>query len=420
MPDTRNTNGEHYLEVIEARSRVFRIMYDTIIQVESADEEQMYHIICNNLLNICMAKGCALAAYDPESQQLTLKSVHTSAGRLVDIGDRSVTLSRELQNLFGSRFLIECEDSVQQSEMGALFHEVLGISSEEQHAAFSCVQGDEILALGAMQIGKTQRLRMKDLIESYLKLAGMLIQRGNALKKLEQQAVQLEEWNRELKNRVDAQLGELERMGRLKRFLSPQIAELIISSDKESVFDSHRSNITVLFCDLRGFTAFSETAEPEDVIQVLRDYHAMIVPLVFQFEGTVDSFIGDGVMVFFNDPVPCTEPSRRAVEMAIEMRKRVQTLSIKWEKQGFNLGFGVGIAEGYATLGIVGFEERIEYSAIGSIPNLAARLCGEAQDCQILVSPRVQASLEGVVTMEPVGELNLKGIHKPVPAFNVP
>ncbi|MEJ1340086.1 MAG: adenylate/guanylate cyclase domain-containing protein [Candidatus Sedimenticola sp. (ex Thyasira tokunagai)] len=420
MSHSDDSRVEHYLEVMESRSRVFRLMYDTVIEVESADEQQIYDIICKNLRSICGAKHSAIASYDAASKTLSLRSTHSEAGARGDAGEKSLSLSQELETLFTSQYLIQCEDSDQLTQVSTLFSDALSSCTDEKYAAFSCVQGGELLAIGALQIETDQRLRMKDLIESYLKLAGMIIQRSNALKTLERQAVQLEEWNLELKIRVDKQLAELERMGRLKRFLSPQLAELIISSDNESVLDSHRRNITVVFCDLRGFTAFSETAEPEDVIQVLRDYHELVGPLVFQHDGTVDSFIGDGIMVFFNDPVPCTEPSRRAVEMAIEMRDRVKSLSAKWEKLGFHLGFGVGIAEGYATLGIVGFEGRIEYSAIGSVPNLAARLCDEARDRQILISRRGAASLEGVLEVKPIGVLNLKGFHEPVPAFDVP
>jgi len=420
MTNFTDTGDEHFLEVIESRSRVFRIMYDTIIEVESVGEQEIFEILCKKLLIISGAKGCALASYDAASKALRLKAVHTQTAVQPSVGDSAIQLSPELKELFTSRYLIECKGIGPMTQLGELFQDALGICIEENHAAFSCVQGQELLAIGALQMETGKRLHMKDLIESYLKLAGMIIQRSNALKTLEQQAVQLEEWNRELKNRVEAQLAEIQGMSRLKRFLSPQIAELIINSENESALDSHRRNISVVFCDLRGFTAFSETAEPEDVIQVLRDYHELVGPLVFEYEGTIDSFSGDGIMMFFNDPVRCSDPSRRAVEMSVEIRNRVKLLLTKWKKLGFNLGFGVGIAEGYTTMGMIGFKDRIDYSAIGSVPNLSARLCGEAKDGQILVSSRVAASLEGVIKLEPVGDLELKGFHKPVPAFNVP
>ena len=237
--------------------------------------------------------------------------------------------------------------------------------------------------------------------------------------RLEAQSLQLAEWNRTLEQRVEAQLAELERMGRLKRFFSPQLAELIVSSGEERLLESHRREVTVVFCDLRGFTAFSETTEPEEVMGVLREYHAAVGALIFRFEGTLERFTGDGLMVFFNDPVPCPDSAARAVRMAMAMRQRVGELTEKWRKRGHQLDFGVGIAQGYATLGRIGFEGRFDYAAIGRVTNLAARLCAEAQGGQILVSQRVYAAVEALVEAEPLGELELKGFHRPVTVYNV-
>jgi class 3 adenylate cyclase/CheY-like chemotaxis protein len=236
---------------------------------------------------------------------------------------------------------------------------------------------------------------------------------------LRAQSDQLAEWNRTLEQRVADQLAELERVGRLRRFLSPQLADLIVSSGDERLLESHRREITVVFCDLRGFTAFAETAEPEEVMGVLREYHAAMGGLIFQFEGTLERFAGDGLMVFFNDPLPCPDPAARAVRMAVAMRERVGTLAETWRKRGHQLGFGVGIALGYATLGKIGFEGRFDYGAIGTVTNLAARLCDEARGGQILISQRVFAAVEDLAETEPAGECNLKGFLKPVPAFNV-
>jgi class 3 adenylate cyclase len=185
------------------------------------------------------------------------------------------------------------------------------------------------------------------------------------------------------------------------------------------MLESHRRDITVLFCDLRGFTAFAETTEPEEVMSVLHEYHANLGALIHKFEGTLDRFTGDGLIVFFNDPLPCPNPPVRAVRMAIEMRKCVEDLAVKWRKYGHELGFGIGIAHGYATLGRIGFEERFEYAAIGSVVNLAARLCAEANSGQILVDPKVHSAIETLADTEPAGELTLKGFHRPVKAFNV-
>ena len=195
---------------------------------------------------------------------------------------------------------------------------------------------------------------------------------------VQEQAAQLEEWNRTLEQRVAAQVAEIERLGTLKRFLAPQVAELIVSAGDERLLESHRREITVVFCDLRGFTAFAETSEPEEVMGVLRQYHAALGELIFRHEGTLERFVGDGLVVLFNDPLPCPDPSARAVRMAIEMRARVAELAEGWRRQGHELGFGVGIAQGYATLGRIGFEGRFDYAAIGPVANLASRLCDEA------------------------------------------
>jgi adenylate cyclase len=237
--------------------------------------------------------------------------------------------------------------------------------------------------------------------------------------RLEAQALQLADWNRTLEQRVAEQLAELERIGRLKRFFSPQLAELIVSTSEEKLLESHRREVTVVFCDLRDFTAFSETTEPEEVMEVLREYHTALGELIFRFEGTLERFAGDGLMVFFNDPVPCPDPAARAVRMAVAMRQRVGELTGTWRKRGHQLDFGVGIAQGYATLGKIGFEGRFDYAAIGTVTNLAARLCGEAAGGQILISQRVYAAVEALAVADQVGELSLKGFVKPVPAYNV-
>jgi adenylate cyclase len=225
--------------------------------------------------------------------------------------------------------------------------------------------------------------------------------------------------NRGLEARVAEQVDELGRVGRLKRFLAPQLAELIVSQGDEKILESHRREIVVVFCDLRGYTAFTETAEPEEVLDFLREYHGALGPLVAQHEGTLDQFSGDGIMVFFNDPVPIPDPAERAVKMSIAMREAAGELIAAWRPRGCELGFGVGIAWGYATLGQIGFADRSGYTAIGTVCNLAARLCDEAKDGQILVSGRVAAAVTGVAPLEDLGNLELKGLSRPVAAFNV-
>jgi class 3 adenylate cyclase len=233
------------------------------------------------------------------------------------------------------------------------------------------------------------------------------------------QAAELASLNRTLEARVQEQVAQLERLGRLKRFFSPQLAELIVAGGADDPLRSHRREVTVVFLDLRGFTAFAETSEPEEIMGVLREYHAEMGRLIVAHEGTLERFTGDGMMVFFNDPVPVPNPAERAVRMAVAMRARVEELASGWRKRGYDLHFGVGIAQGYATIGAIGFEGRWDYGAIGTVTNLAARLCGEARPGQILVSRRVVGAVEDLADVEPVGELALKGFLKPTPAFDV-
>lgn len=233
------------------------------------------------------------------------------------------------------------------------------------------------------------------------------------------QAAELAAWNRALEVRVQEQVAELERLGRLRRFLAPQLAELIVSAEGESLLESHRREIAVLCCELEGFTAFEETAEPEAVMRVLREYYAAVGNLSFAFEGSLGHFAGDGLTVFFNDPLPCTDPAGQAVKLAIAIAEQMRKLLVGWQKLGHELGFRVGIDLGYATLGTIGFDKRSDYGAVGSVVNLAARLCEQASDGQILISQRVYAAVERRVEANPLGALTLRGFLKPVRAFSV-
>ena len=237
--------------------------------------------------------------------------------------------------------------------------------------------------------------------------------------RLEEQSAQLADWNRTLEQQVAEQLAELERVGRLKRFLSPQLTELIISSGDEGLLESHRREVTVVFLDLRGFTAFSDYAEPEEVIGFLRSYHTEMGKLIFQFEGTLEHFAGDGIMVFFNDPIPHEDHTEKAVRMAMEMQARVKDLRPGWLKKGYDLDLGVGMATGYATLGTIGFEGRMDYGAVGNVTILASRLSSEAKGGQILTDQKTLSKIEDLVVAEPLGELHLKGFARPAAVFNV-
>ena len=236
---------------------------------------------------------------------------------------------------------------------------------------------------------------------------------------IKRQTAELAAWNRELETRVEIQVSQLERMGRLRRFLSPQVAELIIDTGNESVLESHRREIVVVFCDMRGFTTFAESSEPEEVMGVLRDYHEALGDLIFRFEGTLERFAGDGLMVFFNDPVRCEDGPLRAIRMSVAMRTRVRTLAEGWARQGHDLAMGIGIAQGYATLGKIGFDSRLDYAAIGTVTNLASRLCSDAEPWEILVTERVLSATGDLVVGEDAGLRSLRGFNRRIHAFSV-
>jgi adenylate cyclase len=281
----------------------------------------------------------------------------------------------------------------------------------------------EGVSVGVILLRRTEVRLFTDsqmaLLQAFADQAVIAIENARLFHELKARTAELAELNASLEARVSQQVEELERVGRLRRYLSPQLAELIVSSGNESILESHRRQITVVYCDLRGFTAFAEVAEPEEVMGVLAEYHAALGKLIHEHGGTLEHFAGDGVMVFFNDPLRQPDHAERAVRMAVAMRDHVADLARRWRRQGHRLDFGVGIAMGYATLGRIGFEARYDYAAIGTVSNLAARLCGEAAGGQILISGRVLGAVEELVETEELGDLVLKGFHRPVDAYNV-
>ncbi len=245
-----------------------------------------------------------------------------------------------------------------------------------------------------------------------------LLARVRAMMRLKEMHDTLQEWNRTLADTVQKQVADLERMARLKRYLAPQIAATVLGNEEE-LFKTHRREVTVVFVDLRGFTAFSDTAEPEEVINFLRRYHQEMGQLIFKFEGTLERFMGDGIVIIFNDPIPCENHVHKAVQMTLEMRDRVKLLRQAWSKQGYDLDLGVGLAFGYATLGTVGFEGRMDYGSVGNLPNLAARLCSEAKGGQILTDQKTMSRLDESFDAESLADVQLKGIGRPISLFNI-
>ncbi len=260
---------------------------------------------------------------------------------------------------------------------------------------------------------------VKARIRTHLAVAQQASERERLVAQLEHQAQELSQLNQTLEQRISDGVAQLERLGRLKRFFSPSVVDLMLSGGTDDPLKSHRREVAAAFIDLRGFTAFTETSDPEDVMHVINQYHDAMGALVMSHGGTLEHFAGDGMMVYFNDPVEVENPALVAVEMAIDMQARFSNLVQNWLRRGYALSMGIGVAQGFATIGAIGFEGRRDYGVIGTVTNLAARLCGEAAGGQILVSQRVHGFVSDFVRSEPLGELSLKGFHRPVPAFSV-
>ena len=392
-----------------------------VISLNPDDEQPIFDTILESATKLCKAPHGVLLLRNSEDTHLVIAAANTENSGIVKTvrenphslsDDKSLTVQavksmqvrqyRDIEELRGYQGLsAQLKATLQLERMRTLLYVPL-------------IKGDR--AIGVLALYRLEVLEFTDddieLLKTFAAQAVIAIENVRQFKALES-------LNAELGDRVDAQVGEIERMGRLKRFLPAAVADTVISQGSDKMLSSHRALLGVLFCDIRGFTAFCETAEPEETIEVLQTYHEEMGKLINAHGAGVDHRMGDGIMVLFNDPLPCEDPAGEAVRLAIAMRARMAELSKIWKRLGYRLGFGVGVSLGYATVGMVGFEGRFDYTASGTAINLAARLCDEAEDGEILLSPRAGIAVEDAFKVESSGEINLKGIREPVEVFKL-
>ena len=384
-----------------------------VISSSPGELEPVFNAMLENATRICEAKFGTLYRYDGGAfHPVTFHKVPSSlADFLRQRGSFVPPAGTPLDRLLRTRNVIHVvDDDSAKPVAGAAA--LLG--GARVRLAVPMLKDNELV--GAILIYRQEMRPFTDkqieLVQDFAAQAVIAIENARLLN-------ELNNLNQQLERRVADQVGEIERMGRLRRFLPPQVADLIVASGTEKQLESHRREITALFCDLRGFTGFSESSDPEDVMALLREYHAAIGEIINKYGGTLERYAGDGVMVVFNDPIPVDNPALQAVRMAVDMRAAIGALTEKWRRLGHEIGFGIGVAHGFATLGTIGFEGRFDYAAIGTVSNVASRLCDEAKPGQILISPRVLMAVEDAISVEPVGEFKLKGISRPLKAYNV-
>lgn len=417
-------SGAHGANAREAAMR-------EILQVISrsrADERPVFDAILESASRLCKAPLAFLSMADEERTQITIPAYRGPRPEFAAILDKYSEPFDQTQ-VVANRVVICCEvirtdDLANDPAYATTSHrrqQLVEMEGARSVLAVPLVSGDQ--AIGGIILYRREVAPFSDddvaLVQGFAAQAVIAVENVKQFRALEARTEEVQELNRDLEGRVAAQVEELERLGRLRRFLSPQVADAIVSSGDESLLGSHRALIATLFCDLRGFTAFCESAEPEEAIEVLQAYHQKMGKIIHEHEAGVDHRAGDGIMVIFNDPLPCEDPAGEAVRMAIAMRSEMAELCASWRRLGHRLGFGIGISLGYATVGMVGFEGRYEYTASGTAVNLAARLCDHAGDGEILLSPRAYRAVEEEIGGEAAGELDLKGFSAPVEVFRV-
>ena len=417
----RTTDLTELLEQQTATSEVLRV-----ISASAGELDPVFTSMLENAVRICDATFGNIYRWDGEA--LHLLASHNTPPALAKAREHAPLLpypetpvGRMVAHKAAFHFadMAALPGYIDRSDPGAIAAVELG--GTRSFLAVPMLKEDELV--GAFIVSRQEVRPFSDkqivLVANFADQAVIAIENARLLKELRERTEEVEKLNLHLEQRVTDQVGEIERMSWLRRFLPPQVADLIVASGTEKQLESHRREISALFCDLRGFTGFSESSDPEDVMALLREYHSAIGEIVVRYNGTLERYAGDGVMVVFNDPIPVDNPALQAVQMALEMRVAIGGLTEKWRQLGHEIGFGIGIAHGYATLGTIGFEGRFDYAAIGTVSNVASRLCDEAKPGQILISPRVLMAVKDAVAVEAVGEFELKGIRRPIAAYNV-
>jgi class 3 adenylate cyclase len=418
--DDLSQRTTHLTEALERQTATSEVL--RIISSSQSDLQRVFDSLLENATRLCRAKfGNLYLSTEDGFRYVAMHGVPSEYAEMAKRQPRGVVAQHPhtpLSRMARSKKVVHVPDLM--LDEGYIQRDPRIVALVETARARTIVivpmlKDDELV--GAIAIYRQEALPFTDtqveLLESFAAQAVIAIENARLLGELRARTDEVVKLNQHLEHRVTDQVDEIERMSRLRRFLPPQVADLIVASGTEKQLESHRREITALFCDLRGFTGLTEAADAEDVMALLREYHAAIGEKIVRYSGTLERYAGDGVMVVFNDPVPVENPALQAVLMALEMREAIEALTETWRRWGHEIGFGIGIAHGFATLGTIGFEGRFDYAAIGTVSNVASRLCDEAKPGQILISPRVLTKVENAVKVEPVGEFELKGIRRP-------